>query len=196
MQSKSPLNAPLVFAIVLLGVASSAVAIAASRQHGAHVHGEAILDIAIEGGRVDLHLDAPGASITGFEHPPTDASEKTLYDGAVMLLRNPLQWLKPTISAGCTAKPAVVDAHGFDIGLAKLQSAHTGGNAPTEVHEHSDFDVDASFTCVHPAKLTGIDVALFARFPPLHKVIVNLALASGQNRQELVPSAATIHLGH
>ena len=172
----------------------SSAAFAAPREHGAHVHGEAILDVAVEGQKLDLHLDAPGASITGFEHPAVDAAERALYDTSVATLRTPARWLTPTAAAGCKAGKTVVEAHGFDMPSKGSPSSASPASGAAE-HEHSDFDVDVSFVCAHPEKLAAIDVALFARFPPLHKVIVNLALPTGQGRQELVPSAATIHLG-
>jgi hypothetical protein len=183
---------PLWFAVLLCSAA-----IGAPREHGAHVHGEATLDVAVEGNKLDLHLDAPGASITGFEHPPVDTSESKLYNDSVATLRTPSKWLTPTAAAECTAKPGIVEAHGFDMASKSsgpIASPHAGASAAAE-HEHSDFDVDVSFICRHPEKLAAIDVALFGRFPPLHKVIVNLALPTGQDRQELLPSGATVRLG-
>ena len=56
------------------------------RQHGAHVHGAAQLTVAQEGTQVLLELESPAANIFGFEHPPSDAQQRTVVREAVAAL--------------------------------------------------------------------------------------------------------------
>ncbi|MGI9423429.1 MAG: ZrgA family zinc uptake protein, partial [Hyphomicrobiaceae bacterium] len=55
-------------------------ALAADEQHrqlGAHEHGHGAFNVAIDGRRVSMELEAPGADIVAFEHKPTTKRQET-----------------------------------------------------------------------------------------------------------------------
>ena len=63
------------------------------RELGPHQHGHGTLNIAIEGGRVSMELDVPGADIVGFEHAPSTKAQRTAVDKAKAQLAAPLSCL-------------------------------------------------------------------------------------------------------
>jgi Protein of unknown function (DUF2796) len=46
------------------------------RELGAHEHGHSVLNIAIEGDRIEMELMSPGMDIVGFEHAPKPTNTK------------------------------------------------------------------------------------------------------------------------
>ena len=74
------------FAIVLIG--SVPVQAGEKRHHGAHVHGVATLNVAIEGNNVYIEFSSPAANIVGFEHHPRAHEQKDAVQDAVNKLQN------------------------------------------------------------------------------------------------------------
>ena len=78
--------------IALLAAPLPAAAAEAHRHHGPHVHGEATLNVGVDGQLLVVGLDAPGMSLLGFEHPPRNDSERARYGQTLDVLRHPEQW--------------------------------------------------------------------------------------------------------
>jgi hypothetical protein len=157
------------------------------RQHGAHVHGEATIDLALDGSQLTLTLEAPGMSFAGFEHAPRDGGERKTLDDTVAALKAPTGWLVLPPAAGCKLDEAKVVPHGF----GGTYAAEQGGDA----HDaHSDFDAAYRFTCITPAALRAFDLRLFERFPALHKLRVNLVLPERQDSVTLAPGDTRVTL--
>ena len=55
---------------------------AQTRQHGPHVHGHGTVNLVIEGNKLAIELEAPGADIVGFEHPARTAEQTAAVDAA------------------------------------------------------------------------------------------------------------------
>lgn len=163
-----------------------ALAATAHRQHGPHVHGEATLDIGMDGQLLLVSLDAPGISLLGYEHPPRDADERNAYANTLALLKAPAAWLVLPDAAGCALDSANVEAHGFGDDTTAV-AAHGA-------HEHADFDASYRYTCHAPLALHALDVKLFTLFPPLHRINVDLVVADRQGSQVLTPGTTTVPL--
>jgi len=169
----------------------------ARRQHGAHVHGEATLNIGMDGQLLLISLEAPGMSVLGFEHPPRDDAERTLYRHALEVLGNPEQWLTLPAAAACVLEASKVEPHGFEPPSEGGHAAeHEGTAAPHAEahHEHADFDVTYRYACHVPLAVRTLGVRLFDLFPDLHKVNVDLVLPDRQGSQVLLPGTTTIPL--
>lgn len=162
-----------------------AIAAAAHRQHGPHVHGEATLDIGMDGQLLLVSLDAPGISLLGYEHPPRDADERNAYANTLALLKAPAAWLVLPDAAGCALDSADVEAHGFGDDAAA--AAHGA-------HGHADFEASYRYTCHAPLALHALDVKLFTLFPPLRRINVDLVVADRQGSQVLTPGTTTVPL--
>ncbi|HEY0229698.1 MAG TPA: DUF2796 domain-containing protein [Dokdonella sp.] len=169
----------------------------AHRQHGPHVHGEARLNVGIDGALLLVSLDAPGMSLLGYEHPPRDDAERSAYGDTVAALNAPDGWLVLPPAAGCTLDAATVQAHGFDTA-----NTHDDGSDPVAhghehehgSHEHADFDASYRYTCHAPLALHAFEVKLIERFPALHKINVELVLPDRQGSQVLMPGRTTVLL--
>jgi len=138
-----------------------------------HVHGVALLDVAIDGTTLSLHLDTPLDNLVGFEHAAYNPAQKAALDKMVAQLNRPLELFIPTPSAECTPqKPNLVSA--------VLEPAKKAAAAP-HGHVHADMDADFVFQCKQPQNLQGMEVRLIPVFPRTHKVTVQIAGPKGQS---------------
>jgi hypothetical protein len=154
-------------------------AAAEARHLGPHVHGQATLQVSVDGPTLAVGLSIPGHDAVGFEHPPANAEQTSTLAKATETLRGGA-WLVPTAAAGCKAPPATVVADGFDA------SAKPGA--------HGDFDVTSQFTCANPDQLASLDVGLFKAFPALQRVVVDIVGANGATEQILDRSMTRVTL--
>ena len=153
-----------------------AMPLAANAQ--AHEHGVGHLDVAVEGGRVELQLEAPGDNIVGFEHAPSTARERTVARDAEQRLRNGAALFSFSAAARCTLRSANVqalaaagDPEGHELEL----DDHEGGEA------HAEWTANYVFICASPAALAAIEAAgLFRTFPNTRELRVQLIGAAGQ----------------
>lgn len=70
--------------------------------HGAHEHGVAHLNVAIEGDNLYIELISPAANIVGFEHHPRTEKQKTAVREAVKKLESVEKLF--ALSSGAVAK--------------------------------------------------------------------------------------------
>ncbi|MBB6365905.1 hypothetical protein FHR56_001018 [Xanthomonas sacchari] len=163
---------------------ASSPAAAAVRHHGPHVHGQANLEVAVDGTAVDVQLSAPGIGILDFEHPARDAGERQRLAAAVATLRS-AGWLQFPVAATCSLRSAQVTTEGYDVAMAD----------PDEPgHTHAEFHAHYAFDCAQPARLDHLQVLLPQRFPWLHTVLVDVTTAAGQGRTEVVAGQPQVKL--
>jgi hypothetical protein len=170
------------------------------REHGAHVHGSARLDIALEGDTVQLDLDSPAANLLGFEHEPGDAKEKATLDKAVAELKQAGSLMAFTPAAECAQQKVMVKSglleggpdhgHGHDA-----KEEHHHGDAAERDLRHADITVFWEIRCAHADVLREIDfTGLFQRFPAIQRLQVQAVLPGGQTAVELTPVAVKLKL--
>jgi hypothetical protein len=161
------------FAAALLTLCmSSAPALAAP----AHVHGQATLTVAVDGGTLTLMLESPTDSLVGFEHATGNAQERAAVAAMKQTLEQASKLFLPTPTAACKQT------------RVKLASPLLG-SAPEPGHEgHADLDGEFVFQCAQPQHLHDLDVRLFERFPRIKKLNVEVA---GPNGQKAVQLSAT-----
>ena len=139
---------------------------AAGAQHGAHVHGEAQLTIAVGDNELHVEFESPAANLVGFEHAPQNPEQQRALDVAAQQLASADHLLR---------------IHGAQCRLQQVQVAapysHTGSHvdhtshASREEHsEHSSFRASYLFRCDTLAQLRTVDIALFASFPDIHEI--------------------------
>src|SRR5262245_62835722 len=100
----------LVTALAAAGGLAAAASIAGAQQReaGAHEHGRGTLNIALEGNRLSMELEAPGADIVGFEHEAKTAKQKSAITTAKKQLAAPQALFQFPAAAGCVLKAANV----------------------------------------------------------------------------------------
>jgi hypothetical protein len=168
--------------LAFLAWSSSADAQAERRQLGAHQHGHGSMNIAIDGQRVVIELDAPGADILGFEHAPKTAAEKAAADRALATLRDPLALFVPPTAARCRVESANVEIE---------QDEEPGQDKA----QHNDFRAEYTLICAAPASLTSLTFAYFDKFRRADEVEVSLITTRAQRRFEATRSKRRIDFG-
>lgn len=143
-------------------------------QGHAHVHGQAQLEVVLEGGALQVTLSAPLDSIVGFEHAPRTAAQRQAAEAALRSLADPAQLFSLPAAAGCTLQDKSVDA-------PTLQAAP--GTAKSG--EHADLDATWRFNCSAPTRLDRIPLSLFERFVTMTRLTVLVAGPAGQSRLAL-----------
>ena len=146
------------FSLVLALTSQTSAALAQHRELGSHEHGLGTLNIALEGLRLSMEFEAPGADIVGFEHPAKTRQQKTAVEKAKKQLSAPQALFQFPPSAGCVLEKAEVDIE--SEGHAK---DHAGKTASAE-HGHSAFKAQYAFDCKSPANITSIEFGYFQIF--------------------------------
>lgn len=134
--------------------------------HGAHQHGVAKLEVAVDGNSLAIHLESPLANLVGFEHVPAKDREKRLAWNLLEALRQGDGFFLPTVAAGCKLAEARV--------VAPVLEGQAGEG------QHADLDADWRYTCSQPARLTGMKVGLFAKYPGIKRLEAVVVTGQGQ----------------
>jgi len=170
------------FAVAALSIAACHPAVRAAGH--AHVHGIAKLDIAVEAGKLVVHLDSPLDNILGFERAPGTDAERRQADAALARLKA-ASMFRIDPAAQCRLV-------GVDLASAAL---HLGKPDPEEETDgHADIDGTFEFDCVDATKAAHVDVGLF-EFARLQGLEVQVATPAGQFRRDLKRPAVRIRLG-
>jgi hypothetical protein len=170
------------------------------RQHGAHVHGIATLNLALEGREVHIEFDSPAANIVGFEHAPSSQADLATLNKAVAMLKDGDRLFRFNAAAGCEMEQATVTSALLD----EQGKMHSGDHDHEKKHghaeeEHADHgathaDIEAAyhFECKRPDKLTQLSVELFEAFPGTGKLNVQYIIENKQGAAELTPAGHVI----
>ena len=157
---------------LLAGLALTALAMAAFSQ--GHVHGEAMLEIVIEPGRLSLRLNTPQHNLLGHERAPRNAAERE----AAAALRQRL-----LAGAALFALPAEL---GCKLARAEVESPAllpAAGAKAAAVAGHADVVVSYQFDCQSTAGLQSLAVGgLFDAFPSLQRIRAQVVAGSGAHQ--------------
>jgi Protein of unknown function (DUF2796) len=164
------------------------------RELGAHEHGHSVLNIAIEGDRIEMELMAPGMDIVGFEHAAETDEHEALVEEAERNLSEPLALFVLPAEAACTTEAAAVELEAEDEG------EHAEGPEDEEPAEHegeeshTEFHAEYAITCDSPDDLGSIEFAFFERFSGAEEIEVTVITEDGQTRYEVERDAPRIDL--
>jgi uncharacterized protein DUF2796 len=197
--------------------AAAGVSHAQQRQAGAHEHGRGTLNIALEGSRLSMELEAPGADIVGFEHKAKTQAQKAAVEKAEEQLEAADALFQLPAAAGCVLEASTValesgdhdhghshgagaDAHGdhdhADKGHAdKGHGATEGAKGEQADDAHSSFRAEYAFECKAPASLASIGFGYFKVFPGAQKLDVTVVTPKQQSRFEVSRANPRIDLG-
>jgi hypothetical protein len=190
---------PTLAVLAVLAVQSSA-AEEPHRQLGAHEHGRGTLNIAVEGSKVTMELEAPGMDIVGFEHAARSLRDTEAIEKAKAQLQRPLSLFKLPPAAGCRVTEASVKVelgeHDHD---AKEEHGPAGtGKDPkqagTETDEHSQFHAEYTCACASVNNITAIEFSYFRAFAGAEKLDVNVITPKGQSKFEATRAKPNISL--
>jgi hypothetical protein len=161
----------------------------------AHEHGVLKLDVAIEGNKLTIAMEAPLDNLLGFERAPrTDAERKAAAD-VLARLRSPDKGA-PLFVADAAAQCSLSKA---EVSAPVLEpTAKTDTKADTKTgsanSEHADLDADYEFNCAQPGELRSLDVGLFDAYKRIQRIEVQVAGPKGQTKVTLKRPARSVKL--
>jgi hypothetical protein len=158
--------------LALAATGALAQAASAAPQH-AHVHGVARLDVVVQDKTLSITFESPLQSLIGFEHRPTTPAQVAAVNDLRTRMRTARELFSFDADAGCGLTKA--DAESAIFGPA------TSGAADT----HADLDASFEFRCARPERLTQLEVGLFAVYPGLQQLDVEVVTDRGQFRRDL-----------
>ena len=186
--------------VIIAAVLAAGLPAMAAEEHrelGAHEHGHGKLNIAIEGNRVSMELEVPGADIVGFEHEARTPDQKAAVEKAKVTLSDALAVFKLPASAGCRLAEGKVAVKAGDEHDAAGHKVEAKADGAKEEH-HSEFHATYAIDCTSPAKLTGIEFKYFELFAGAQELDVNLVTPKGQTRYEVTreqPRTLSVPMG-
>ena len=176
-------------ALALACVAS--VAAAAETSHGAHEHGAAELELAVEGSDVVANFASPMYNLVGFEHAPRDEQDHEAVAAARALVDDVGNLVLLDAEAACTVveldihwdiPPATEEAHDDDEIEHDAHDSHADEHDAHDDYEaedhddhdageqHADVTVEVRYTCEYPDRLNALDITAFESFERLSEV--------------------------
>ncbi|NLU13225.1 MAG: DUF2796 domain-containing protein [Gammaproteobacteria bacterium] len=180
----------VLFASVALALPLSALADDHQHSLGAHVHGLATLDIALENQRLELQLTSPAMNIVGFEYQPTTAADLQSVKTAQSNLSHAAELFVLSPAAQCRLTSVSIDNPLLtESDIHEHEHEHEHESQPTAQiaeHQHSDISAHYQYHCAKPARLNSIDLAgLFKQFSQTEKIQVQLIAGDHQQGAEL-----------
>ena len=157
--------------------------IALAHELGAHVHGVATLQIAVDENIMTLDFSSPLDNLLGFEHVPRNAKQKAAVKNMVDNLNKADQFFIPTADAQCTLQSVKLDS-------PVLEPKHGKKRNPGPMsgeRAHADLDGEFVFACKQTGKLHDLEVKLFDTYPNLHQLKVEIATLKKQAAANLTP---------
>jgi hypothetical protein len=151
---------------------------------GKHEHGMVKLDVAVEGAKLTLHLDAPLDSLLGFEHSPRTDGQRKAADALLQQMKNPQAVAAPDPQAQCALTGSSVNS----------DTLIPGQKSEGRKSDHADLGATFEFTCAQPQALRSLTVNLFENFKRIRRVEARVAGAKGQGATTLTARKKTLQL--
>lgn len=165
---------------IIAGIIAALPLLAQAHEPGAHTHGAAKLQIAVDGNILTLDFESPLDNLLGFEHLPRSEKQKAAVRAMAERLNQPETLFLPTPAASCTPVSA------------KLESPVLEAAKKADGDGHADLDAEFVFKCARPGELRGMEVKLFAAFRNLRRLDVQVAGTRGQAAARLTPAQRII----
>lgn len=170
---------------------------------GAHEHGVASLNLAIDGNQVMLELDSPAVNLLGFEHAASQPEDIAKVAAVKAQLRQADQLFELPAAADCSLSSVALASPLFAVAEHEHEheheehaheSDHDHAEHEHKGHEHPHADIEASysFTCNQPEQLSKLQLPLFKMYPGLQRLNVQAITASGQMGAELTAETPVI----
>lgn len=189
----------------------------AKRQLGTHEHGRGFLNMALEGNRLTIELQAPGSDIARSETKPDTPERKAAVAAAIATLEKAPELFRLPAEAGCRltsakARMTVVGEEGHKHGAsADLEKSDHGAHGKTakgagqhakhgdhkagEDHRgHTDYHGEYQFNCAAPARLTTVELDYFKAFPRAQRLSIQLIGPKGQSQAEATAAKPVVNL--
>jgi hypothetical protein len=146
---------------------------------GAHVHGIASLQIAVDEKTLTLGFSSPLDNLLGFEHVARDAKQKSAVKKMADNFNRADQFFIPTAEAQCVLQSVKLDSLVLN-------------SRPAENDAHADIDGEFVFACKQIGKLHDLEVKLFDAYPNVHQLNIEIATLKKQSSVKLTNAARRV----
>lgn len=146
------------------------------QSYAAHVHGEAVLNIVIDGELILAEFISPLENLLGFEHEPETAEQKQAYQDLLQDL------------ADSQAVFGVSDARCTQTGQQSESPFTEAG------HAHAEWHGEYYLECRDIGEAAHIKPQLFTAYPGVEKLTVQLISTLGQSQHIVTSNNDTIPL--
>ncbi len=207
---------------ILLALAATSFAIPVNaqgkREMDAHVHGVSKAEIALEHGKLEINIHAPGMDIVGFEYAASSAEDKDAVEAAIRTMLSPENIVTLPEAAGCRLSEVLAHLHWVDHDHDDAD-AHMDGDQDHEEHtegddhdhdghaeddhdrddnadesHHSEFHVSYAFACEDEDALTTITFPFFDQFENAQEIEAQYVTESGAGQAEIPRDAPELTL--
>lgn len=156
--------------------------IQAKEQHGAHVHGEAKLNLVISGKTAVAEFEAPAMSIYGFEHEPKTTAQTKARDSAIEhFKKDGAKMLQFAEKLSCQLElknvdPLAKDKHHDEVaeGIKKTEAKVTKVPGRKAKEKHGEVHAVYSVTCLSDLSGSTLKFGFWNVFPELVEVHVQV----------------------
>lgn len=152
-----------------------------------HVHGQAELEVAVEGIHLTVTLRSPLDSLLGFERAPRTAGQKAAAETLLQRLRDPAALFKPSVAAQCVPASTEIDAP-----VLGVTPAGTSGAKSADKDAHAELVSTMRYRCEQAGQLRGLEVTLFEQYRRLHRIEARIVGPRGQSSARLTPARRTL----
>jgi hypothetical protein len=140
-----------------------------------HVHGAATFNVALEGRRLVVELDAPADNVVGFEKSPRNETERKAIETANAWLASGRNIVAVPRPAGC-----------------RLQAVDF--TPPTFGKGHADYRARFNFECANPGAIEWVELWALRRLLEVEKAEVNVITATVQRQVDLTAGNLRVSL--
>ena len=179
---------------IALLAAMAVPSLAAAQAQHAHVHGQAFVDVAVDGGLVEIQLRATAQDLVGFERAAATPEEEAQVLAARKAVLDHARLWQFNAAARCVAEGPVLEVPGAGDAHAHDHDHHHDHDHGDDHAAHSDWTARYRFRCAAPEALRAIDSGMFAAFPSLQSATVQVLDATGAREETLTASAPRLVL--
>ncbi len=151
------------------------------REAEAHVHGESVLKVAIEGDEISMDLAAPGMDIVGFEYEPESDADHKAVEAAVLQLIDADSLFTFNEEAGCEVSE--VDAHRGEEDMHDEDHGHEDEEHGDDAH--SSFHAEYEYECENMDAMSSVELGFFDMFENAEHVEMQIVSQNGAGVVEL-----------
>ena len=155
-------------------------------QEGAHVHGAATFNLAVDGDhKFGIELRAPAQSIYGFEHEATSEADRATRDAALAKLSQAgfAELIGLDAGAGCRVLSHEVEEHSAGDG-------HDHDHEDEHAAGHREIHLSIVYECEQSLAGRELRPQLFQAFAPLETLQVQIITDRAQRSQTIGRDAA------
>lgn len=175
------------FTAWLIATCSLAPIAQAADNPGAHEHGQAQLQMAMENNQIDIIFTSPAYNLAGFEH-------QARTDDEVKRLAGIQQWLETTPLIDTAANACRIMVASVQLGDGEHEHDHHDEHQGEEAG-HRDYQVAQQLNCQDASTADILTSPLPGRFPELEALTIEWVGPSGQGSTLMTPSTPTFTLG-